>query len=63
MNRDRTADRPQGTLTGPSRTIIVEPLEAPREEPEPEPVEPEPVEKPDREREKEPEREREKTPA
>ena len=47
---------PEATLPGPSRTIIVEPIEAPREEPEPTPIEA-PERDPDKEAEPE------KTPA
>lgn len=48
---------PAGSLPGPAREIVVEPLELPTERPapvEPEPAAPEPV--PEREREPEPSR-------
>ena len=40
---------PEGvTLQGPSKTIVVEPLEHPAQEPGPEPKEPEPKPEPER---------------
>jgi hypothetical protein len=55
-NPRRARERPEGSLPGPSRTITVEPIELPREEPappaEPPVEEPSPVEAPEREPEK-----------
>lgn len=66
MNVELKSAGPHATLPGPSRTIIVEPLERPREAPRREPVEAperEPERAPDRKPEKAPGKEPEKAPA